>query len=60
MEDVIKKKQKKKGKTSSEAVPENTDMFEELNKYLNKPRLRREECPNPVAYWGVSGNCFLI
>jgi len=46
MESVIKKKQKKKGNTS-QTVPENMDMFEELNRYLRKPRLRRAECPNP-------------
>ena len=54
MESMIKKKQKKKGKTSSQAAPQDTDVFEELNRYLNKTRLTREECPNPVAYWGVS------
>ena len=54
MESVIKKKQKKKGNPSSQAVPESLDMFEELNRYLKKPRLKREECPNPIAYWGVS------
>ena len=54
MESVIKKKQKKKGKTPSQAAPENMDAFEELNRYLNRDRLRREECPNPIAYWGVS------
>jgi hypothetical protein len=54
MESVIKKRQKKKGDTPSQAVPDNMDMFEELNRYLRKPRLRRDECPNPIAYWGVS------
>ena len=60
MESVIKKKQKKKGNASSQAIPENTDMFEELNRYLRKPRLRREECPNPIAYWGVSNVCSIL
>ena len=55
---MIKKKQQRKGNTlplSSQSVPENMDKFEEVNRYLSRPRLRREECPNPVAYWGVSG-----
>ena len=56
MESVIKKRQQKKGMPlSSQPVPSNMDRFEELNRYLSRPRLRREECPNPVAYWGVSG-----
>jgi hypothetical protein len=55
MESVIKKKQKKKGNATSQAASENTDIFEELNRYLNKERLRRDECPNPIEYWGVSG-----
>jgi hypothetical protein len=55
MESVIKKKQKKKGNSSSQTAPENTDTFEELNRYLKKERLRHEDCPNPIAYWGVSG-----
>ena len=59
MESVIKKKQKKRGNTS-QAAHENPDIFEELNRYLNKDRLRREECPNPIAYWGVSGVCCII
>ena len=53
MEAAIKKKQKKKG-NKSQAAPENVDRFDELNRYLNKDRLSREECPNPIAYWGVS------
>ena len=55
MESVIKKKQKKKGNASSQSVSGNVDMFEELNRYLWKPRLRREECPNPIPWWRVSG-----
>jgi hypothetical protein len=54
MESVINKKKKKKGNTS-QAVPKNVDMFGELDRYLNAERLRREDCPNPIAYWGVSG-----
>jgi hypothetical protein len=57
---MIRKKQRKKGNTSSEAVPENTDVFEEMNRYLRKPRLGREECPNPIAYWGVSEICCIV
>ena len=54
MESVIKKKQKKKGNTPSQAVPQNTDAFGELTRYLDRDRLTQEECPNPIAYWGVS------
>jgi hypothetical protein len=54
---MIKKRQKRKGNTSSQAAPENVDAFEELNRYLRKPRLRQEECQNPIAYWGVSNIC---
>ena len=55
MESVIKKKQKKKGNTPSQAAPQNTDVFGELTRYLDRDRLTREECPNPIVYWGVSG-----
>ena len=48
MESVIKKKQRK----ASQVVHEN--MFEELDRYLDKDRLKRAECPDPIAYWGVS------
>lgn len=30
-----------------------TDQFEELYRYLKLPRLSREDCPNPIPYWGV-------
>ena len=57
MESLIKKKQDKKGKSlllSSQPVPESMDDFEELNRYLRKPRLTRAECPNAIPWWGVS------
>jgi hypothetical protein len=60
MESVIKKKQKKKGNASSQAVSEDIDVFEELNRYLKRPRLTRDECRNPIRYWGVSGIGFNI
>jgi hypothetical protein len=56
MEALIEKKKKKKGNSSlpsSQPVPETMDKFEELNRYLRKPRLTRAECPNPIPYWGV-------
>jgi hypothetical protein len=40
MESMIKKKQKKKGNMSSQPIAKNMDMFEELNRYLRKPRSR--------------------
>lgn len=30
------------------------DELEELKRYLAKPTLSRKECPDPVAWWGVS------
>jgi len=57
IESQIKKRLKKKGNSLpllSQPLPENLDDFEELNQYLRKPRLRREDCPNPIPWWGVS------
>jgi len=57
MESQIKKRLKKKGNSlplSSRPLPENLDDYEELNWYLRKPRLRQEDCPNPIPWWGVS------
>ena len=39
-----------------EAAPQNTDAFGELTRYLDRDRLTWEECPNPIVYWGVSGD----
>jgi hypothetical protein len=52
---MIRKKQMKKGtQLASEPVLEsNKDPFEEIHRYLKQPRLRREECPNPIPWWGV-------
>ena len=56
MESAIKKRQEKKGKTSQPAATP-TDPFLEINRYFAQPRLRREDCPNPIPWWGV---CFLF
>jgi hypothetical protein len=57
---LIKKKQKKKGRTiDPEPAHVNMDPFSELNRYLSQPRLRREDCPNPVPWWGVSTIIFI-
>ncbi|KIL67435.1 hypothetical protein M378DRAFT_74092 [Amanita muscaria Koide BX008] len=29
-----------------------TDPFEEFHQYLRQPRLKREDCPNPIPWWG--------
>ena len=52
---MIQKKQKKKGMPlGSEAdLKTKRDPFEELNRYLEQPRLRRNDCPNPIPWWGV-------
>jgi hypothetical protein len=60
MESLIKKKQKKKGKVvNPELAPVNMDPFSELNHYLSQPRLKREDCPNPIPWWGVSSPIFI-
>ena len=42
-------------------VSENeSDPFEELNRYLKQPRLRREDCPNPIPWWGVCNIIILL
>ena len=56
MESMIKKRQKKKDQSEG-LTPQllfgELDPFEELYRYLKKPRLRREDCPNPIPWWGV-------
>jgi hypothetical protein len=52
MESAIKKRQEKKGKTIQPAATP-TDPFLEINRYFAQPRLRREDCPNPIPWWGV-------
>lgn len=52
MESAIKKRQEKKGK-SSQPIATTTDPFLEINRYFAQPRLRREDCPNPIPWWGV-------
>ena len=59
MESVIKKRQEKKGKTTNELI---ADPFLEINRYFSQPRLRREDCPNPISWWGVGFSvlsCFI-
>jgi hypothetical protein len=53
---MIVKKQKKKGtlQNSDPVTESEKDPFEELNRYLKQPRLRRKDCPNPISWWGVS------
>ena len=58
---MIKKKQMKKG-TLQELEPgseSDRDPFEEVYRYLRRPRLRREDCPNPIPWWGVC-SCFFF
>ena len=54
MEDLIKKWQEKKGKSLLPSLQPEEDEFEEIYWFLRKPRLRREDCPNPIPWWGVS------
>ena len=59
---MIKKKQMKKGTPlASQPISEsNQDPFEEINRYLKQPRLRREDCPNPIPWWGVCNLFYLF
>ena len=52
---MIQKKQMKKGMPlGPESDPKSKkDPFEELNRYIERPRLRRTDCPNPIPWWGV-------
>ena len=57
MESMIKKKRRKKGKTYTldpDLTAGHVEPLEELQRYLCQPRLRREDCPNPIPWWGVS------
>ena len=58
---MIKKKQQRKGtQPASEPVSENEqNPFEELNRYLNRPQLQREDCPNLITWWGVGNFIYL-
>ena len=64
MENLIKKKEKKgKGKAPEAFSQESSDIgldpFEEYNRYIKQPRLRQDDCPNPISWWGVS-NCLFV
>jgi len=53
MELAIKKRQEKKGKTINKPIPTTTNSFLEINHYFSQPRLRQEDCFNPIPWWGV-------
>jgi hypothetical protein len=63
MEMIIKKKQESNRKSeaviSQFAAAHMENPFEELQRYLRQPRLKRADCPNPITWWGVS-NCFIL
>ncbi|KIL67200.1 hypothetical protein M378DRAFT_73836 [Amanita muscaria Koide BX008] len=42
----------KSGALSSDASTDNMDPFEEFHRYLRQPRLKRENFPNPIPWWG--------
>ena len=52
----------KKGKplNSQPVSKSDGDPFEELNQYFKQPRLRHEDCPNPIPWWGVSNFIYSI
>ena len=62
MERVIQKKEKK-GKAAETAAQDSSDNtsdpFEEYNQYIKQPRLNRDDCPNPISWWGVSNGLFI-
>jgi hypothetical protein len=61
MESVIRKRQKKKGVSEAHDSQVNENPFEEIERYLKSPRLHREDCPNPIPWWGVSVfGCFYL
>jgi hypothetical protein len=60
MEDLIKKKRGKSGKSLLPSLQPEEDEFEELYRFLRQPRLRREDCPNPIPWWGVSIASFCV
>jgi hypothetical protein len=59
---MIQKKQMKKGTpvASQDSQKNNKDPFEELTRYLEQPRLRRKDCPNPIPWWGVCNFVYLF
>jgi hypothetical protein len=64
MENLIKKMEKKrKGKATETVAQESSDNvldpFEEYNRYIKQPTLRRDDCPNPISWWGVSYGLFI-
>jgi hypothetical protein len=55
METMIKKKQRKKGlEIDSDLASKTDNPFVEIDRYLSQPCLKREDCPNPIPWWGVS------
>jgi hypothetical protein len=54
MVSLIKKKQRKKGLDIDLDLASTVDPFVEIDRYLSQPCLRREDCPNPIPWWGVS------
>lgn len=57
MEKMIRKKQdnvRKPNVVPSELAAVQVDPLDELQRYLRQPRLKRGDCPNPIAWWGVS------
>ena len=54
MESRIKKRQKQKGISKTTKAQSHENPFEELERFLRHPRLRQEDCPNPIPWWGVS------
>ena len=62
MKNMIKKKEKK-GKATEivmESSDDGLDPFEEYNQYIKQPRLNRDDCPNPISWWGVSNVSLFI
>jgi hypothetical protein len=54
MESLIRKQQKKKRMANANNTQSDTNPFEEVERYFKHPRLRRQDCPNPIPWWGVS------
>ena len=54
METCIKKRKTKKGMSGAHGSQSKENPFEEIERFLKQPWLRREDCPNPIPWWGVS------
>jgi hypothetical protein len=58
MEEMIRKKQKKKGVSTGLNSQSDKNSFAEVEHYLKLPQVRQEDCPNLIPWWDVSCKLF--